>query len=450
MASRVIDHPAVPAINYPAFLPLLAGVLAIIPHYTIINAWFTGWDTLSLINSARLESLADIFTKPLMYGTGFTADGLYFRPIISLSFWLQYRVFGMESMGYHAISLVQHALASALVAVVGQRLHRWGGLAGLAFALHPMLAANVQAPERGQDVLATVFLLAAWLLLTDNRPGWGLAAYAAALGSKEIALLFLPVGLWLLWPRRRWIAGLLTITVTWWGWRAAVIGGVGGYRDATWHPGNLISTPIHYVAFLFWPWGIGQQIASSGQLLLSVVLTGTIIVALWQARSAIVARLFLLLAMPMLLYSMTIMQYWYFYLPAALGALLLTVAIINLSERRRWPGLTIMLAVVAALVISLWRPTGWAEAGRQNLVIINQVGKLAETMAPGDTLYLCNAPGLAPDGTGVVMMMDHSIRSYFDLTMAYPGVQIEYLDMDNTPAWPGYLRPIRPNLACWQ
>jgi len=173
-------------------------------------------------------------------------------------------------------------------------------------------------------------------------------------------------------------------------------------------------------------------------------------VALWQARSAIVARLSLLLAMPMGLYSMTIMQYWYFYLPAALGALLLTVAIINLAERRRWPGLTIMLAVVGALVISLWRPTGWAEAGRQNLVIINQVGKLAETMAPGDTLYLCNAPGLAPDGTGVVMMMDHSIRSYFDLTMAYPGVQIEYLDMDNTPAWPGYLRPIRPNLACWQ
>lgn len=450
MASRVIDRPAVPVINYPAFLPLLAGVLAIIPHYPIINAWFTGWDTLSLINSARLESLADIVTKPLMYGTGFTGDGLYFRPIISLSFWLQYRFFGLNPMGYHAISLAQHALASILIAAAGQRLHRWGGLAGLVFALHPMLAANVQAPERGQDVLATIFLLAAGLLMSDNRRWWGLAAYAAALGSKELAVVFVPVGIWLLWPRRQWIAGLLTITMGWWAWRAAVIGGVGGYRDATWSPVSLISTPIHYAAFLFWPWGIGQQIASSGQLLLSVGLTAVLILVLWQARSAIVARLSLLLVMPMGLYSMTIMQYWYFYLPAALGALLLTVAIINLAERRRWPGLTIMLAVVAALVISLWRPTGWAEAGRQNQVIINQVGKLAETMAPGETLYLCNAPGLAPAGTGVVMMMDHSIRSYFDLTGAYPDVQIEYLDMANTPAWPGELRPIRPNLACWQ
>lgn len=176
--------------------------LATLAHVESLSYWFVSTDVLPLIESSRVSSFAGfvgLFAEPLMDGTRFTEVGLFYRPVSSLTYAFDYALWGLDPFGYHLTNLLLHGLAAVLVAVaVTALLDRplVGYSSALLFAAHPLTAEVVPTAARRQDVLVTVFVLAALALFVrahreDSRSALvaSLLAYLLALGSKEIGIV---------------------------------------------------------------------------------------------------------------------------------------------------------------------------------------------------------------------------------------------------------------------
>lgn len=149
----------------------------------------------------------DILATPVLPGTS------YFRPLVFLTFFIEFHTFGQSAAVSHAVNLVFFCFNVLLVYGIGlqlarhtQRTHvRWlGWLAACLYAVHP---ANIEATAwvSGRfDLMATLFmLLGVWLYLRTGAQHWRhcLAlggCMAAALLSKELGIV-LPVILACVW-----------------------------------------------------------------------------------------------------------------------------------------------------------------------------------------------------------------------------------------------------------
>jgi hypothetical protein len=274
----------------PAAL-VAAGIVlavAVLAHYEILSYWFTGSDTLTLIEKSRMRTPAEaweVFSSPLMYGTNFSIIvALFYRPVANLSYAVDFALWGLDPFGYHLTDLLLHAIASALTFAFVRRVSKdtlVGALAGCLFALHPITAEVVPTPARRHDVLATVFVLVSLLLFfravardRSHRGRWGLLAgsvlsYLLAVGAKEIGVIAPPlVGAWFLLlaydrrysiPETLW-GGLKTatpytlVTLAYLWWRYQVLGGLGGYRGGPWKTSEpVLEVLSKYLLSLLYP-----------------------------------------------------------------------------------------------------------------------------------------------------------------------------------------------------
>ena len=149
-------------------------------------------------------------------------DTSYFRPLVFLSWWLEYRALGTLSPALsHAVNLGLFYLALLLCYRLFQRLlpgpaprrRAWAALGTVLYLCHPAQLEQVVWISGRFDLLANVFLLAALLLfLRPQRSpltaGALLLCGVGALGAKETGLLLLPLlyclQLWRQWPERPW------------------------------------------------------------------------------------------------------------------------------------------------------------------------------------------------------------------------------------------------------
>ncbi len=166
-----------------------------------------------------VRSLPEIFSSDSWIVQ--TLSGNY-RPLFHTAYLILYQVFGPNPAAFHAANVLLHALNSALVVLVVQRLQeRLGGdsaagpglalVAGLMFATHPANASVVAWVQGMDNTLFVCFGLAA--LLAHQRPGRSGAALAAlglvlAALSRETAAAFLPLVLLtdLVAARQPWLA----------------------------------------------------------------------------------------------------------------------------------------------------------------------------------------------------------------------------------------------------
>jgi hypothetical protein len=172
--------------NSPAHLgPEIAVALAAVAMYVRTLGYDFVFDDLSLIGP----------DGPRWYGNA----TLPYRPLRYLSYWIDHLLGGGAAWTYHGANVALHAATAVVVVRLGRRFGAgpWiAGLAGLAFAWHP-LATEVTAYVSGRrDLLATLFGLGA-LLSWTRRPARGTALAVvlllAAVASKESGLLFLPL-----------------------------------------------------------------------------------------------------------------------------------------------------------------------------------------------------------------------------------------------------------------
>ena len=190
LAGWALAHAAVASAGMAALVHLVT-----LPNRPVLD---DGWAVLDN-PLVRVLDVRRIFEAEYGYAGGGTLAGPY-RPVATLTWALQYALHGRAPFGFHALNVLLHALATALVVLLARRLlaavapERAGAGAlgaGLLFAVHPAHVEAIAPLVARTDLLAAAQGLAALLAALSPRPRWRLPAAFAALAlavlSKESA-----------------------------------------------------------------------------------------------------------------------------------------------------------------------------------------------------------------------------------------------------------------------
>jgi cytochrome c-type biogenesis protein CcmH/NrfG len=187
--------------NWLYVLLLLGGTLA--AYGAVWNAQFLTDDGVLLTNN-------DLIKQSDGWWQLWREHAHDYVPATSTSFWLEWRLWGNNPLGYHLDNVLLHALAAILVWRILDRLKVPGArLAAALFALHPVAVASVAWVSERKNTLAMVFYAAAilcYLLFEDTgkrRWYWAAAAaFTAAIFSKSAVAPLPAVLLGMAWFRR--------------------------------------------------------------------------------------------------------------------------------------------------------------------------------------------------------------------------------------------------------
>lgn len=176
---------------------LIAGAVAYFPslHGMAI------WDDHQLLSGAGIgggKSVISCFTHPFLHH--------YFRPIVSLSFFIDRSIWGVGPVFYHQTNIILHLLATVLLIFAVREAFQSKPIAlisGILFALQPAQVSTVAWIGGRTDSLCTVWI-ALWTLslikaaheLGKRRIAWVTAAsftYVVALFTKEQSIALLPM-----------------------------------------------------------------------------------------------------------------------------------------------------------------------------------------------------------------------------------------------------------------
>ena len=167
----------------------------------------------------------------------FSNSSGFYRPVVSLTFALDYALFGTQPLGYGLTNLALAASCAVLLYLVARQfeLTRGGALLSAALWLlnpHGINTAIIWMSGR-TSLLLTLGSLAAGLLVLRGRPFLALVPGALALFSKEEACLlpFVLFAWWMIVPRPRRPAA--TTLAVWWLCSLLLIGIYLGLRFQT-------------------------------------------------------------------------------------------------------------------------------------------------------------------------------------------------------------------------
>jgi tetratricopeptide (TPR) repeat protein len=126
------------------------------------------------------------------------------RPVLMISYWLNYQWSALNPYPYHAVNVVLHAFNSILAGLIVRRLLRWVGqtgwvrevlaiFAGALFLLHPVQTESVAYVASRSETMSVFFFLAAFAVfvcretesLTVPRIAAVLALFGLAVTAKE-------------------------------------------------------------------------------------------------------------------------------------------------------------------------------------------------------------------------------------------------------------------------
>lgn len=153
------------------FAPLALGLLIVGVTFAIYWPALSGeylWDDLGHVTRPDLRSLAGL--RRIWFEIGTTQQ---YYPLLHSAFWLEHRLWGDATLGYHVVNVLLHASAACLFAAVLRRLAVPGaGLAALFFAVHPVCVESVAWISEQKNTLSAVLYLAAALayLKWHGRP----------------------------------------------------------------------------------------------------------------------------------------------------------------------------------------------------------------------------------------------------------------------------------------
>jgi protein O-mannosyl-transferase len=184
----------------------LAAVSAVVTVAVYVNGLhnpFVYDDRLTILDNRTIRDLLNV--RAIVFGS-------VFRPLVNLSFAVDYAVWGLRPTGYHLTSLVIHVanvllFFSAVRLLVRDRQASQPSVhagrpdliaftASVAFGVHPVMTQAVGYVSGRPDVLCGFFFLLAVLAIRSwslgGRRWWlaaGLAAWVCALLSKETAVM---------------------------------------------------------------------------------------------------------------------------------------------------------------------------------------------------------------------------------------------------------------------
>jgi tetratricopeptide (TPR) repeat protein len=229
--AAVGDAPdAVPG-HGPAFWQIAVLVaLVLIAYGPLWRAGFI-WDDDSMLTANPL-----IRARDGLYQFWFTRNSLDYWPVTSTTLWIEWRLWGLNPLGYHLTNLALHLGEVMLLGSVLRRLRVPGAwLAALLFAVHPVNVESVTWIAERKNLMAMLFYLLAifWFLkagiaapyaeasadasIRPHAPfnrwyGLSLAAFILAMLSKgSVATLPLVLVGIIAWHRRPTFSDLLRL-----------------------------------------------------------------------------------------------------------------------------------------------------------------------------------------------------------------------------------------------
>ena len=441
-----------------------------------------GHDSYPIILTSRIESFGDFigtFTEELMDGR---YSGDYYRPLLNLTFAVDYAISGLEPMGYQLTNVLLFGAAAVAMFFLAGRLCGGAAVYGPLLALLMLLLHESQfevlpvSPRRPELLCALFAFLSLYSQLGEKqlvrRWPWKPALWmGCAVLSKETALVmpaFSFVAVWLYSTRSgarertihalRAIAAHAVMIAILVGIRFAVLGGIGGPGPAppmATQPGALdLSTQLVLVLLAPGSWAGFRTslLVLAGLLALFVV---SLSLRAWMLSRtgadrpmdasplraiAFASTWFLGLC---LVYGMTgRIERWYFFLPVA-GLCLLTGGVLELllqvargsdpsTRLRARAGLPLLLVFVFLQVrysplfhhYDEWeRATEASEEYFKSVNVRLMSTPVGRPIAPRLPVWVEPARS-GPAILGGAVLSDYSVQAYCDLTMPLRKVRV--------------------------
>jgi len=192
----------------PGILGLVIAAAALAVYLPSIGNGFVGWDDPAYVSeNPHLKSLSVASVK-WAFGTFHHSN---WHPLTSLSYSLDYTIWGLDPQGYHLTNALLHAVNVYLVVILAARLFgaafyrsREAALLGAAFvgnlfAVHPLHVESVAWISERKDVLYALFwllsILAYLQYATSSNRRRSVIAYQLSLASFVLSLLSKPMAI---------------------------------------------------------------------------------------------------------------------------------------------------------------------------------------------------------------------------------------------------------------
>jgi tetratricopeptide (TPR) repeat protein len=193
----------------------LVFLLAIAAHWPALRGGFI-WDDDDYVTENLTLRDADGLRR-IWFEIGAVPQ---YYPLVHTTFWLEYRLWGLQPFGYHAVNVALHGLAAVLLGLVLRRLQLRGAwLAAAIFAVHPVMVESVAWITERKNVLSAVFYLGAALAYLRWREDPGAARAETGPGAKSAAAYWLALGLFVCAMLSKTVACSLPaalLLVSWW------------------------------------------------------------------------------------------------------------------------------------------------------------------------------------------------------------------------------------------
>ncbi len=197
---------------------LLLLLIALVIYSGSINGEFLFDDKILITQNVYIKSLKYI---PVLFTTDEYLPSVmhaektynYYRPLQTLSFALNYRVWGLNPFGYHLTNILFHSIVAFLVFCLLNRLFSDFSLALLSsilFCVHPLHTESVSSISGGAELLVSLFTLMTVLFYIKYLALRKGSAFIIAIFSFMLALISKEAGFLILVPFVIFFAGIRT------------------------------------------------------------------------------------------------------------------------------------------------------------------------------------------------------------------------------------------------
>lgn len=143
-------------IRFFVFAGISIVIISFLVYWTCLSIFFIGFDfqILTQGKSTAFRALATLFVPG--------ANEPRFRSLPVIASFLDYRLWGLNPVGYRVVNIMMHSINSILVLLLSffllkDRIISLG--AGLLFAIHPLHSAVLLSLSQRPDLMCTLFYL---------------------------------------------------------------------------------------------------------------------------------------------------------------------------------------------------------------------------------------------------------------------------------------------------
>ena len=160
-SQQLPNNSAISSIRSPATKLLLALLPAcVIACAALVVYWPSLRGVFFLDDGRYLAYNPLVASSGGLYRFWFTREAVDYYPVSNSTLWIEWRLWGLNAVGYRVTNLIIHIATSILVWLILRRLSVPGALlAALLFAVHPVNVEAVAWISQRKDMLALLFAL---------------------------------------------------------------------------------------------------------------------------------------------------------------------------------------------------------------------------------------------------------------------------------------------------